>query len=53
MTFLRETSIIFRRQLRLSLREPAWVAIGVLQPVLYLALFGPLLEPLACTARHR
>lgn len=47
MTFLRETSIIFRRQLRLSLREPAWVAIGVLQPVLYLALFGPLLEPLA------
>lgn len=47
MTFFRETSIIFRRQLRLSLREPAWVAIGVLQPVLYLALFGPLLEPLA------
>lgn len=47
MNFFRETSIIFRRQLRLSLREPAWVAIGVLQPVLYLALFGPLLKPLA------
>lgn len=47
MNFFRETSIIFRRQLTLSLREPAWVAIGVLQPVLYLALFGPLLKPLA------
>lgn len=47
MSFLRETSIIFSRQLRLSLRQPAWVAIGVLQPVLYLALFGPLLKPLA------
>ena len=29
------------------LREPAWGVIGVLQPVLYLALFGPLLKPLA------
>jgi ABC-2 type transport system permease protein len=47
MSFFHETGIIFRRQLRLSLREPAWVAIGILQPVLYLALFGPLLEPLA------
>ncbi|HEU0256532.1 MAG TPA: ABC transporter permease [Microbacteriaceae bacterium] len=47
MNFVHETGIIFRRQLRLSLREPAWIAIGVLQPVLYLALFGPLLKPLA------
>lgn len=47
MKLLHETSIIFGRQLRLSLREPAWVAIGVMQPVLYLALFGPLLKPLA------
>ncbi|MHB1171818.1 MAG: ABC transporter permease [Lacisediminihabitans sp.] len=47
MNFFRETSIIFRRQLRLSLRQPAWVAIGLLQPVLYLTLFGPLLKPIA------
>ncbi|MET0807097.1 MAG: ABC transporter permease, partial [Lacisediminihabitans sp.] len=47
MSFVRDTGIVFRRQLRLSLREPAWVAIGLLQPVLYLVLFGPLLKPLA------
>ena len=46
MTFLRESYIVFRRQLRMNLRNPAWVIIGMLQPVLYLLLFGPLLEPL-------
>ena len=46
MTFLRESSIVFRRQLRMNLRNPAWVLIGVMQPVLYLVLFGPLLKPL-------
>lgn len=46
MTFLRQTLIIFRRQIRLNLRNPAWVIIGMVQPVLYLALFGPLLKPL-------
>lgn len=44
MTFLRESSIVFRRQIRMNLRNPAWVIIGMLQPVLYLLLFGPLLE---------
>lgn len=44
--FARESFIIFRRQLRMNLRNPAWVVIGMLQPVLYLVLFGPLLEPL-------
>ena len=33
--------------LALSLRNPAWVIIGLAQPVLYLVFFGPLLEPLA------
>jgi ABC-2 type transport system permease protein len=46
MTFLRESFIIFRRQLRMNLRNPAWVIIGLTQPVLYLLLFAPLLEPL-------
>lgn len=46
MTFARETFIVFRRQLRMNLRNPVWVIIGLLQPVLYLLLFGPLLKPL-------
>lgn len=44
--YLRECSVVFRRQLRMNLRNPAWVLIGILQPVLYLLLFGPLLKPL-------
>jgi len=44
MDFLRETWIVFSRAMRLSLRNPVWVIIGLTQPVLYLALFGPLLE---------
>ncbi len=46
MRFLRECYIVFRRQLRMNLRNPAWVIIGMVQPVLYLLLFGPLLKPL-------
>ena len=45
-SFWRESFIVFRRQLRMNLRNPAWVVIGIMQPVLYLLLFGPLLEPL-------
>jgi ABC-2 type transport system permease protein len=39
--------LIFRRQLKLSLRNPAWVIIGLIQPILYLAFFGPLLAKVA------
>ncbi|MFN0284417.1 MAG: ABC transporter permease [Kineosporiaceae bacterium] len=45
-TFWRESFIIGRRQMRMNLRNPAWVLIGIFQPVLYLLLFGPLLRPL-------
>lgn len=45
-TFAREAFIVFNRQMRMNLRNPAWVIIGVMQPVLYLVLFGPLLKPL-------
>jgi ABC-2 type transport system permease protein len=44
MRTLRETRIVFNRAMRLSLRNPAWVIIGLTQPILYLALFGPLLK---------
>ncbi len=46
MTTLTETWLIFQRSMRQSLRNPAWVIIGIVQPVLYLALFGPLLVPI-------
>ena len=41
------TALILRHQLAQSLRTPAWLFIGLAQPVLYLVLFGPLLERLA------
>lgn len=47
MTFLRDSHAVFSRQLRLSLRNPAVILIGVAQPALYLTLFGPLLAPLS------
>src|SRR5437763_4454863 len=47
MSFARDTMLIFRRQLKLSLRNPAWVIIGLIQPILYLAFFGPLLKSVA------
>jgi len=46
---LRDAMITFRYQMRLLLREPVWVVIVMIQPLLYLALFAPLLEPIAHT----
>jgi ABC-2 type transport system permease protein len=42
METLRDTFLLFRHHMRLSLRNPVWLAMGLTQPVLYLALFGPL-----------
>src|SRR3990170_3829145 len=41
---LRDTWLVFRRHMAISLRNPAWVLIGIMQPLLYLLLFGPLME---------
>jgi ABC-2 type transport system permease protein len=49
LTFFSDTWLIFSRQMRLSLRNPAWVIIGLIQPILYLAFFGPLLSRVAKT----
>ncbi|MGI9092757.1 MAG: ABC transporter permease [Mycobacteriales bacterium] len=38
------TRVVFVRAMRLSLRNPTWIVIGLTQPILYLALFGPLLR---------
>ena len=46
MSFIKDTLFVFRRQQRLILRVPAFVIVGVVQPILYLALFGPLLTKL-------
>lgn len=40
---LRDTGLVFARAMRQLLRNPVWVFFGLAQPVLYLALFGPLL----------
>jgi ABC-2 type transport system permease protein len=45
MKLLRDTSLIFDRQLRLLLRNPVWILVGIFQPVMYLLLFAPLLKP--------
>ena len=42
MRLLRDILIIFRRQVRHSLRVPMTLVLGLLQPILYLLLFGPL-----------
>jgi ABC-2 type transport system permease protein len=47
MHFLNETWIVFVRAMRLSLRNKVWLIIGLMQPLLYLALFGPLLKRIA------
>jgi ABC-2 type transport system permease protein len=45
MKLLRDTWLIFQRQLLLLMRNPVWVFVGIFQPVMYLLLFAPLLKP--------
>jgi ABC-2 type transport system permease protein len=47
MRTVRDTWLIFERSMTLSLRNPVWVIMGILQPMLYLLLFGPLLTSVA------
>jgi ABC-2 type transport system permease protein len=42
-TVVRDTGLIFRRHLRQTLRSKVAVVFGLVQPLLYLVLFGPLL----------
>ncbi len=44
MRLLRDTWLVFQRYFSLFIHNPAWVAVGVLQPALYLLLFAPLLK---------
>jgi ABC-2 type transport system permease protein len=45
MKLLRDTMLILDRSMRLLLRNPIWIFVGVFQPVMYLLLFAPLLKP--------
>jgi ABC-2 type transport system permease protein len=42
-----QVRLLFSRKLLETLRAPAWVVVGLSTPLLYLALFAPLLDPLA------
>jgi len=43
----RDTALLFRRKMLETLRQPVWVFVGLTTPLLYLALFAPLLTSLA------
>jgi ABC-2 type transport system permease protein len=47
MSFIRDSWTVFARAMRISLRQPVWVVFGLIQPILYLTLFGPLLKSVA------
>ncbi len=45
MKLLRDIWLVFQRHTLLMIRSPLWLFLGVSQPVVYLALFAPLLKP--------
>jgi len=47
MKLLRDIWLVFGRYFGLFIRNPVWVVIGVVQPLLYLVLFAPLLKSIA------
>lgn len=47
MTAINETGLFFRRRVLETLRQPVWLFMGLTTPLLYLAFFAPLLQPLA------
>jgi len=46
MSLVRDTWLVFVRQMTLVLRNPVWVIVGLMQPLYFLLLFGPLLKGL-------
>jgi len=45
--YLQDSLVVFNRSMTLSLQNPVWILVSLMQPILYLALFGPLLERVA------
>ncbi len=48
-SMLRDAMTTFRYQMHLLLREPVWIVVVMIQPLLYLALFAPLLDQVSKT----
>lgn len=46
MKFLKDTRLLYTRNLVASFRNPVWTVLGLFQPILYLLLFAPLLQNL-------
>lgn len=44
MKLVRDTWLVYSRQMGLVLRQPVWVFVMLIQPLYYLVLFGPLLQ---------
>ncbi|MFM2376699.1 MAG: hypothetical protein RLZZ165_1796 [Bacteroidota bacterium] len=44
MNFLKDTGLLLQRHFKKTRREPMWLLIGLMQPVLYLLLYMPLLK---------
>ncbi|MBL7498371.1 ABC transporter permease [Frankia sp. CNm7] len=44
MRFFSDVRLTYARAFRAVLREPSWIIIGLIQPLFYLYLFGPLLD---------
>lgn len=53
MKTLRDTWLIFQRQIQLLLRNPVWLVVGIIQPIFYLFLFAPLLKPALGAASNK
>lgn len=47
MKLIRDTWLIFERSMYLTLHNPVWVIFGLAQPLLFLLLFGPILNSVA------
>lgn len=47
MKLIHDTWLLFTRSIRLTLRNPVWAILGLFQPLCYMFLFAPLLQPLS------
>ena len=52
-TLVADTRNVFQREMSLVLRDPFAMIFSLVQPLVFLALFGPLLAGSACPARRR
>lgn len=44
MSFVRDVATSFNREMKPTLADPSWMAFGLVQPLLYIAFFVPLLD---------